>query len=62
MASFTKDKATILAQANDRFCGARDMDWILLNFYDKIFQKESDGLSILENKKAIIRTLDVISK
>lgn len=38
------------------------MDWILLNYYDKIFQKESDGLSILENKKAIIRILDVIQK
>ena len=62
VASFTKEKATILAQVDDRQLGARDMDWILLNYYDVLFQKESQGLSILENKKAIIRTLDVISK
>lgn len=34
----------------------------MLNYYDKLFQKEADGLSILENKKAIIRVLDVIQK
>jgi len=62
VASFTKEKATIISQVNDRNLGARDMDWILLNYYDKLFQKESDGLSILENKKAIIRILDVIQK
>lgn len=60
IASFTKEKAHIIAEVNDRDLGARDIDWILLNYYENKFQQESNGLSIFENKKAIIRMIDAI--
>lgn len=40
--------------------GARDLDWILLNFYAKIFEQKSNGLSVFENKKATMRLLNAI--
>lgn len=62
VSSFSKEKCQILLQQHDRHLGARDFDWTLLKFYDGIFQKSSGGLSIMENKKSILRCLDAIQK
>ncbi|KRX04010.1 hypothetical protein PPERSA_12457 [Pseudocohnilembus persalinus] len=62
VSGFTKEKCRVILQEHDRHLGSRDFDWTLLKFYDKIFQEENQGLSILENKKSILRALDAIQK
>jgi len=39
-ASFTKEKFKILAQSDERHLGARDIDWILAEYYAKKFNEE----------------------
>lgn len=62
VSAFTKEKCKVILQEHDRHLGARDFDWTLLKFYDKIFQEQNQGLSIMENKKSILRALDAIQK
>lgn len=61
-ASFTKTKGKILADMSERNLGCRDFDWLMLQHCEKKFQSTSNGESILENKKAIIRILEAIEK
>lgn len=60
--SFTKEKVQILAQVNDRNFGARDLDWGVYEHFCELFEKESNGLSPKESKKAQLRLLDAIEK
>lgn len=61
-ASFTKTKGKIIAEVSERNLGCRDFDWAMLQHCEQKFQKISNGESILENKKAIIRTLEALEK
>jgi heat shock protein 4 len=60
--SFTKEKAQIVAQVNDRNFGARDIDWSIYEQYCEIFEGQSGGLSPKESKKAQLRLLEAIEK
>lgn len=62
VAAFTKDKATILAQKHERNLGCRDIDYILLNYYQKIFEKSSGGIDFMENRKSVVKMLEVIER
>jgi len=35
--TFKADKCTIVAEQHNRHLGARDMDWLALEFYNKVF-------------------------
>ena len=59
---FTKEKANIVAQVNDRNLGARDLDWSIFEHCCEVFERESGGLNPKENKKAQLRLLDAIEK
>lgn len=55
VAGFTKEKVTILSQKHNRFIGCRDIDYLLLQYYQKIFQKSSGGIDFMENRKSIVK-------
>lgn len=61
VASFTKDKAQILAQTQERCLGTRDMDWNMMEFLAKLFKDQND-INIMTNAKARLRLLDVLDK
>ena len=61
-ASFTKDKATMLAQRHERHLGCRDIDYLLLQHYQKVFEKSSGGMDIFENRKSIVKLTEVIER
>jgi molecular chaperone DnaK (HSP70) len=60
--SFTKEKAQIVAQVNDRSFGARDLDWAVFEKYCTLFEEQSGGLNPKESKKAQIRLFEAIEK
>lgn len=60
--SFTKEKMAMEAQIHERNLGCRDIDYILLEFYRKIFEKSSGGLDIFESKKAVVKLVENIEK
>lgn len=61
LASFTKEKVTILDQSHERTLGARDFDWTLLEFYANMFNK-ANGLNPMKNEKARLRLLEAVEK
>ena len=60
--AFTKEKATILAQRHERHIGCRDIDFLMLHHYQKVFEKSSGGMDFMENRKSIVKMLEVIEK
>lgn len=58
---FKADKCTIVAEQHARHLGARDMDWLALQFYNQVFQ-DKYGLSYINNAKCRLRMLDFIEK
>jgi heat shock protein 4 len=61
VAAFTKEKAQILSQVQDRHLGTRDMDWKMMEYYAKLFKDQND-INIMTNAKARLRMLDAIDK
>lgn len=59
--SFTKDKLKVLAHVHDRNLGARDMDWILYDYYVNMFEK-ANGCKIRQNDKARMKILEALEK
>lgn len=47
--------------ASDRYLGAREMDYILLKYYQSMFMKQK-GLDFCESKKAVMRCLEAAEK
>lgn len=61
VASFTKEKMTVLKQYHERHLGTRDFDWKLLEFYANLI-KEKYGSDVLNKEKTRLRLLDAIEK
>lgn len=59
--SFTKEKMSIVYEKHERNLGARDMDWILFEFYSDMFAKKY-GADPRINDKARFRLLEAIEK
>jgi heat shock protein 4 len=60
-ASFTKKNHKVLSVTSERFCGARDLDYLLMEHYGAKF-KAKYGCDPLKNTKTKLRMIDVISK
>lgn len=61
LSSFTKEKVTIVDQYHERHLGARDLDWIVLDFYANMFNS-ANGINPIKSEKARLRLLDAIEK
>jgi heat shock protein 4 len=61
VASFTKEKLTMMNQLNERGFGTREFDWKLLEFYAKMFKDQND-VNIMNNAKARLRILESVEK
>jgi len=61
LASFTKEKVTIVDQHHERNLGARDLDWVVLDFYANMFNS-ANGINPIKSDKARLRLLDAIEK
>ncbi|CAD8139686.1 unnamed protein product [Paramecium octaurelia] len=60
--SFYKEKASVVAQVNERNLGARDIDWVLFEKFATQFEKQSGGLNVRKNLKGKLRLLESIEK
>ena len=38
------------------------MDYLVLQFYREVFRKQSNGLDVQQNKKALVKLLEAIEK
>ena len=61
LSEFTKDKAVVLYENHNRHLGARDLDLLLYDTYQKQFEKESGHL-VDENPKARMRLMEAIER
>jgi heat shock protein 4 len=59
---FTREKIAVVCQHNERNLGCRDMDYLVLQFYREVFKKQSNGLDLIQNKKAFIKMIETIEK
>ncbi|KAM3138385.1 hypothetical protein pb186bvf_009471 [Paramecium bursaria] len=59
--SFLKEKASVVAQVNERNLGARNFDWFVYEKYADQFQEQSQ-LNVRTNNKAKLRLLEAIEK
>eukprot|EP00331_Platyophrya_macrostoma_P004412 CAMPEP_0176425616 /NCGR_PEP_ID=MMETSP0127-20121128/11484_1 /TAXON_ID=938130 /ORGANISM="Platyophrya macrostoma, Strain WH" /LENGTH=788 /DNA_ID=CAMNT_0017806789 /DNA_START=42 /DNA_END=2408 /DNA_ORIENTATION=+ len=61
LASFTKEKVTIIDQHHERHLGSRDIDWVVMDFYANMFN-QANGLNPIKSEKARLRLFDAIEK
>ena len=59
--AFTKTGMNIVSQVYDRYLGARNFDWLIMEKGNELFQKKYK-LNAMENPKCIIRMLEAIEK
>jgi heat shock protein 4 len=59
--SFTKNTHKVISVTTDRFCGARDIDYILMEHFGGKF-KQKYGCDPLKSTKCKLRLLDTIAK
>jgi molecular chaperone DnaK (HSP70) len=59
--SFTKNNHKVISVTTDRFCGARDIDYILMEHYGGKF-KQKYGCDPLKSTKCKLRLLETIAK
>ena len=60
-AEFTTKTINILAVCSERFCGARDLDYLIAEKISYEFQKKT-GIDILDNPKAKISLINTVNK
>ena len=60
-AEFTTKTINILAVCSERFCGARDLDYLIAEKISYEFQKKT-GIDLLDNPKAKISLINTINK
>ena len=59
--SFTKKINKVISVTSERFCGARDIDYLLMEFYANKF-RDKYGCDPMKNTKCKLRLLDAASK
>lgn len=59
--SFTKNNHKVISVTNERHCGARELDYILVEHFAEMFNKKY-GCNPMKNNKCILRMLEVVSK
>ena len=59
--SFTKNLHKVISVTTERFCGARDIDYILMEHYGEKF-KQKYGCDPLKSTKCKLRILDAVAK
>ena len=59
--SFTRNNHKVISVTTDRFCGARDIDYILMEHFGGKF-KQKYGCDPLKSTKCKLRLLDTIAK
>jgi heat shock protein 4 len=59
--SFTKNHNKVVSVTNERNCGARDMDYALVEHYAAIFNKQH-SCNPMKNAKCILRMLDTVQQ
>ena len=60
-AEFTKESINILSVTSERFCGARDLDYLIAEKLSYEFQKKY-GIDLLDSPKAKISLMNVVNK
>jgi molecular chaperone DnaK (HSP70) len=59
--SFTKNLSKVISVTSDRFCGARDFDYYLMQHFSNVFQKKY-GCNPMSSVKTRLRMMEAISK
>lgn len=62
VASFTKQKGVVIAEASDRHCAGRDMDWAMMRHFAAEFSKKFGTGNPLKNKKCMLKMEDAVAK
>jgi heat shock protein 4 len=60
-ASFTKNAQKVISVTSERFCGAREFDYLLMSHFSAIFNKKY-GLNPMTSVKCKLRLMDAIAK
>jgi heat shock 70kDa protein 4 len=60
-ASFTKNTQKVISVTSERFCGAREFDYLLMAHFSAIFQKKY-GCNPMNSTKCRLRLMDAIAK
>ena len=60
--SFVKEEMNVLYQDYARNIGCRDLDHLMYEFYQGVFEKVSGGCDLSENRKAVVKLMEYIEK